>query len=477
MKENEQKNVSQRENTLEDSKTDDTNVLVINHLCLSKGDFALKDISFEVPGGYITGLVGKNGSGKTTLMKAVCNVYTKQSGRISVAGLDHEKDEAVVKQRIGLVMPEFTFFEDKSLIANGELLGPLYENFSMERFIDYLIKFELKKEKNCTSHLVKSLSTGQRVRFQLAFALAHQPELLLLDEPTANLDPAFRVKLLEDLQEVIEDGKKGVLMSTHLTADLDKIGDYIVLMDKGRILACQTKEELADSYPGQDVAGILLLAVKEDEKKVTEQSEQKGREKPEKTEKEQTGGRRVKIKEKVGDKSVVHTIENNPLYPLEERIWKENRDNRNNYYLPLIGYVVVTCFLWLISAPLQSNLIFYTGYFISFIMVFHTQLGYSSCHCVIGDNCLYQFAGYLPVTREHFLSLYRRRRKNGALCFAGIQAILFILLLEEMISLPVQISPVRVVLAASTILIYPAVAAFAETRFMKKMLKLWESGD
>ena len=221
MKGNEQKSVCQRENILEEGITDDTNVFVIDHLCLSKGDFVLKDISFEVPRGYITGLVGKNGSGKTTLMKAVCNVYTKQSGKISVAGLDHEKDEAAVKQQIGLVMPEFTFFEDKSLIANGELLGPLYENFSMERFIDYLIKFELKKEKNCSSHLEKSLSTGQRVRFQLAFALAHDPELLLLDEPTANLDPAFRVKLLEDLQEVIEDGKTGVLMSTHLTADLD----------------------------------------------------------------------------------------------------------------------------------------------------------------------------------------------------------------------------------------------------------------
>ena len=477
MKGNEQKSVCQRENILEEGITDDTNVFVIDHLCLSKGDFVLKDISFEVPRGYITGLVGKNGSGKTTLMKAVCNVYTKQSGKISVAGLDHEKDEAAVKQQIGLVMPEFTFFEDKSLIANGELLGPLYENFSMERFIDYLIKFELKKEKNCSSHLVKSLSTGQRVRFQLAFALAHDPELLLLDEPTANLDPAFRVKLLEDLQEVIEDGKTGVLMSTHLTADLDKIGDYIVLMDKGRILACQTKEEMADSYPGQDVAGILLLAVKESEGKKAEKPEVVGKEEKGKSQKVQKGRKRVEIKERAKAKRVEDTLADNPLYSLEEKIWKENWDARNQYYLPLICYLVVTCILWLISAPLQKNYMFYTGYFISLNMAFCTQRGYSSCHCVIGDNCLYRFAGYLPVTREHFLALYRRHRKKGALCFAGMQTILFLLMLLEMVSFSVQISPVRVILAAAAILIYPVVATLAEIDFMKKMLKLWESGD
>lgn len=443
----------------EKEKYEDINVLKVRHLSLQRGDFSLKDISFDVPKGYITGLVGKNGSGKTTLMKAVCNLHEKEQGSIWISEYDNCVQEVKAKNHIGIVIPECTFFEDKSLITNGELLGLLYENFSMERFIGYLVKFGLKKEKNSSSYLLSALSAGQRIRFQLAFALAHEPKLLLLDEPTANLDPAFRVEFLELLQEVIEEGKIGVLMSTHLTSDLDKIGDYIVLMNNGQVLACQTKEELLDAYPGQDVAKILLSMTRQEVSNV-----QKVQDVP---------------KKKVGEKENEPCGKSpdafpNPLSLLEDRIYRENRNNRNWYYVWMIMYIFVISLSWLVLAPLQKMMTFGTGYGMAMLYAFGSSMFYSSCHCVIGKDCLYGFAGYLPITRQQFCILHRERRRKLLKLFAGIQIILLLLMLSEMVTLHLKVSGIYIGMEILSIFLFPAAAIWGDVKFTKKRLKMWE---
>lgn len=456
-------------------------VLTLRQVSLTKGDFSMRDVSFDVPRGCITGLVGKNGSGKTTLIKTILNIYEKDKGQIVLAGLDNCGEESAVKNRIGVVIPECTFFEDKSLIANGELLGTFYENFSMERYIRYLSRFGLKKEGDGGSYVLKALSAGQRVRFQLAFALAHEPELLLLDEPTANLDAAFRITFLEALQEAVEEKELGVLVSTHLTGDLDRIGDYIVLMDKGRILACESKEELFDAYPGLDVGKILLeetgkeARIRRKEGKAgkvsrQEQNAQIGNPKAGRM-KEANGGWEEQTHKNETD------LSRNPFVFVEKKIWKENWNKRAYYYGMLFVYLCTAVVMWLFAVPAGIKPFFNICCVISVIAAFWLPQIYSSGHCMIGKDCLYRFAGFLPVTRTQFLALYRTRRSNQVKWTAVVQLAGFFFFLVEMLVKKAAISAHVMVFAVVAAFLPVAAAVLSGCGLIKKMLLLWENGD
>lgn len=220
-------------------------------------NFAIRDVSFQVPAGYITGLVGKNGAGKSTLIRLILDVLRKDSGSISMEGLDSVKDGTRFRDQVGFVLENADFFiQGKSAEENGRILGNLYSNWDQELFLFYMEEFEMAKSEQRWS-LISQLSTGQYIRFQLAFALAHKPQLLLLDEPTANLDPVFRMKFLEKLQAAIETEELAVLFATHITTDLDKIGDYITVMEQGKILLSESKEELFDRYQTNRISEVI----------------------------------------------------------------------------------------------------------------------------------------------------------------------------------------------------------------------------
>ena len=217
-------------------------LLVVNNLCKKYRDFQLKNVSFTLDAGYILGLVGQNGAGKTTLMKLIQNIVAKTSGDVIIDGLDYKKNEIEIKNRIGFIM-ESPFFELYTLEENGKVFGRFYKHYNHKEFLGYLKQFGLAKEKK-----YGELSKGMQTKFQLSFALSHQARLLILDEPTGGLDPVFRREFLTLLQEVVESENIGIIISTHITNDLDKIADYIALIDQGELLFCKTKEELLDEY-------------------------------------------------------------------------------------------------------------------------------------------------------------------------------------------------------------------------------------
>ncbi len=218
-------------------------VLQVQGLHRNFGDFQIKDVSLTLDAGYIMGFIGRNGSGKTTIMKLIQNVILKDSGIVKICGYDNHKQEVKAKNEIGFVVDCSPFIKTYSLNENAELFGKYYDNFEMERFQSYLKRFHLDGRMN-----VLSISKGMESRFQLAFALSHNPKLLIMDEPTDGLDPIFRREFLRLLQELIEEEKMGILFSTHITSDLDKVADYITLIDKGEVILSKDKETLMEQY-------------------------------------------------------------------------------------------------------------------------------------------------------------------------------------------------------------------------------------
>ena len=218
-------------------------LLKISHLDKQIGTLHLQDISFTLEPGYIFGLIGRNGSGKTSLIRTILNLYHKDSGAIVVNGCPMDSMEHEAKDQIGFVLDEFIFEEKLSISANGRYFGSTYSKYDHRLFLQFCERFNLNPKQK-----TGRLSKGQKTRFQLAFALSHQAKLFIMDEPAAGLDPLFRRELTGYMQELVEDGTRSVLFSTHLTADLDQIGDYIALLDEGRFCFCMDKESLRERF-------------------------------------------------------------------------------------------------------------------------------------------------------------------------------------------------------------------------------------
>lgn len=205
--------------------------------------FTLSDISFSIPKGYICGLIGENGAGKSTLLKIMLGLYRPDKGEIHINGNNIVNNEIIAKNDIGYVLSEDLFDPYISLMANANSYGKYYSHYDSKLFIDYCTRFNLNiKDK------LKTLSKGQKLKFQFAFALAHSPSLLILDEPTANFDPDFRKEFFSILTDFISDGEHSVILATHLTSDLEIIGDYITFLHKGKLVFSTDRETLLNSY-------------------------------------------------------------------------------------------------------------------------------------------------------------------------------------------------------------------------------------
>ncbi len=219
------------------------NILEVNGLCKSYRDFALKDITFSVPEGCITGFIGINGAGKTTTLKSILGLVRPSAGQIRVFGLDMANDERTIKDRLGVVFDDGQFYMELTLKEMKNVLAPAYSSWSEQDFAGWLDRFELSPRQK-----ISELSKGMRMKFALALALSHKAELLLMDEPTSGLDPLIREEFLHVLTDYMEQGGKGVLFSTHITSDLDKVADMLIMIDRGRIAFQEEKDVLMDSY-------------------------------------------------------------------------------------------------------------------------------------------------------------------------------------------------------------------------------------
>jgi len=221
--------------------------------------FALKDVSFTLPRGYIMGLIGPNGAGKTTIIKLIMNLVSRQGGEIKVFGLDNRRDEVAVKSRIGFVYDVPPFFDDTTLERHRRAIAPFYPSWNDITFDRLAREFELPLAKK-----VKALSHGMRTKFALVLALSHDADLLVLGEPTAGLDPAFRRELLQRLAGVLQDEGKSILFSTHITSDLERVADYITFIRDGAIVFSLTKDEIRENWgvvKGDETVGEWVAAV------------------------------------------------------------------------------------------------------------------------------------------------------------------------------------------------------------------------
>jgi len=218
-------------------------VLEFNHVSLIWPDFKIDDVTFYLEKGYIMGLVGYNGAGKTTLFRIMENLYRNYTGEILIDGYDCRTQEARVKDITAFISDDQNFFFEESIKRNAEIYSPYYSRWDWDSFYKYLDLFEISDKTK-----VKNLSRGTFLKFQLAFAVAHHPVLYAMDEPSAGFDPVFRYDFLRIVQNIVAEDNASVLFSTHNTSDLDKIADYITMLDNGRVLFCKDVETLRDEY-------------------------------------------------------------------------------------------------------------------------------------------------------------------------------------------------------------------------------------
>jgi len=205
--------------------------------------FTLRNVSFSIPRGYVCGLIGPNGAGKTTIIKLIMNLVRRDAGEIRVFGLDNRRDEVAVKSRIGFVYDSPGYWDDRTLEAQRRVLGSFYPAWNDGTFDRLAAQFELPMRQT-----YKTLSRGTKMKFALAMALAHDADLLILDEPTAGLDPVFRREFLQRLSALLQDEHKSVLFSTHITSDLDRIADYVTFVHRGEIAFSLPRTELLDTW-------------------------------------------------------------------------------------------------------------------------------------------------------------------------------------------------------------------------------------
>ena len=219
------------------------NILEIKDLTKRYKGFTLKGVSFSLPEGYIMGLIGPNGAGKTTFIKLIMNLIRRDEGEIRIFGKDNLGSEAEIKGKIGFVSDEPHFHDDVSLRDIMRVYSQFYSEWDDDLFFSLMEEFELPLKKT-----YKKLSQGMKIKFSIAMAFSHHPQLLIMDEPTTGLDPVFRHQLLDKLSGFIQDEHRSVLFSTHITSDLETIADYVTFIHDGHVFFSQTLDEIRDNW-------------------------------------------------------------------------------------------------------------------------------------------------------------------------------------------------------------------------------------
>ncbi|HDX9511841.1 ABC transporter ATP-binding protein [Bacillus thuringiensis] len=218
-------------------------LLEVKNLNKAYENFSLKDVTFSLNQDCITGFIGTNGSGKTTTIKAILGLILKDSGKINFLEKDIDKHERKSKNKIGVVLDEGYFYDELTLKEMKNVIAPSYTEWDEQVFLKYIKRFNLN-----LGQKISTLSKGMRMKFAVALALSHHADLLIMDEPTSGLDPLVRSELIDILLDFMKEPGKSVFFSTHITSDLDKIADMIILIDDGQILIDEEKDALVETH-------------------------------------------------------------------------------------------------------------------------------------------------------------------------------------------------------------------------------------
>ena len=217
-------------------------ILEVKNLTKHYDGFTLDHVSFQVPGGCIMGLVGENGAGKSTTIKAILDLVHKDEGNVTFWGRELS-GSSDLKEDIGVVFDGISFYETLTPVQVGRILGAAYRRWDDRLYKQYLERFSIPKEKE-----IKGLSKGMKAKLSIAAALSHRPKFLIMDEATSGLDPVMRDDMLDVFLEFVQDEEHSILMSSHITTDLEKVADYITFIHQGKLLFCKSKDELRYQY-------------------------------------------------------------------------------------------------------------------------------------------------------------------------------------------------------------------------------------
>lgn len=238
------------------------NIIELNQVGKKYPTFQLANIDFSVPAGSIVGLLGENGAGKTTLIKLILSLLQKDSGTIQIFAHDISEEKNLPKEKIGVVLDNSFFSETLNAHQIESILKELYQkNWDTKLYHQYLQRFQIPEKQK-----IKTFSKGMKKKLEIATALAHHPNLLILDEATSGLDPVVRSEILDIFQEFIANEENSILISTHITSDLEHIADYIAVLHKGKMLLKEEKDTLQENY------GILKCSAEDFEKIKKEKS-------------------------------------------------------------------------------------------------------------------------------------------------------------------------------------------------------------
>lgn len=219
------------------------NALEIKNISKTYKNFKLDDISFILPCGHIMGLIGENGAGKSTIINCILDIIEKDSGNISVLGQKNDKNNVSLKENIGVVLDASDVYDNYTVKQVENIMKDVYKQWNHEVYDYYIQKFALPLNK-----MIKDFSRGMKMKMAITISLSYQPKLLILDEATSGLDPIMRDEILDVFMEFVQDENHAILLSSHISSDLEKIADYITFIHEGKLILSTSKDELIYEY-------------------------------------------------------------------------------------------------------------------------------------------------------------------------------------------------------------------------------------
>lgn len=230
-----------------------TNVIEVSGLRKIYSSFGLRDISFSVPENCITGFIGVNGAGKSTTIKSILNLIKTENGSVQFWGMDIKTHEQEIKNRIGVVLDDGAFYEDLTMSEMKRIIAPAYTSWDEATYKTTMEQFSLNPKQK-----ISTLSKGMKAKYALALALSHHADLLIMDEPTSGLDPMIRSEFMKMLLDFMKQDGKSVFFSTHITSDLDRVADMLVMIHDGNIVFQEEKDLLLEKHRIAKGPGNLL---------------------------------------------------------------------------------------------------------------------------------------------------------------------------------------------------------------------------
>ena len=222
---------------------DDSYVIELKNVKKDYGDFVLDNVSFCVPTGSVCGFIGQNGAGKTTTIQIILDAIKRDGGEVYVFGKNIDDGMSALKEDIGVVFDEMGFHDFLTPKQINTVMKNIYKNWDEDAFFDYLKKFSLPAKKECGK-----FSRGMRMKLQIATAMSHKAKLLIMDEPTSGLDPIVRNEIIQIFREFVIEEDHSILLSSHITTDLEKIADEVVFIDAGKIVLSGNKDEIIEKH-------------------------------------------------------------------------------------------------------------------------------------------------------------------------------------------------------------------------------------